>query len=78
MGMANLRNQKPTKQWELLKTLSACHGFLHWGIRSADKTHQKQVQTLNDKLKRFFKIEGESIEWEDKGYKTRFHIKPSG
>jgi hypothetical protein len=76
MGLADGRNAKCTKQWELLRTFARYHGTVTWGSRGADKKLKKQCETLVGDLKSFFRIPGEPITLtaDRKGWRTVFVI----
>jgi hypothetical protein len=76
MGMVNRSNGRPTAQWALLRDLAAERGFLDWSSRRADRRHQKRRERLSACLQRFFRIEGDAIQLEGNGWRTRFTIEP--
>lgn len=82
MGMANARNGAPNKQWLLLRAFADRHGALDWSSRSAHRSNQKQKDTLAQRLRTFFGIEGDPFELtrasggRGKGWKTRFALDP--
>lgn len=78
MGMADGRSAKPTKQWDLLRSLANDYGLLTWNSKNAHSTNQKRRETLAKNLKHFFRIEGDPIDYrgDEKGWKTRFQIEP--
>jgi hypothetical protein len=78
MGMANSRNGKPTKQWELLAHFADAHGTLTWRARTADRKNQKRKEKLAAALQAFFRIEGDPFQLtaDRKGWQTLFSISP--
>ncbi len=78
LGMADGRNAKPTKQWELLRAFAKGYGAMNWSSPAADKKNQKRRETLARDLKSFFRIDGDPIEYveETKGWRTVFTIEP--
>ncbi|MCC9654664.1 hypothetical protein [Rhodopirellula halodulae] len=80
LGMANSRNAKPVKQWQLLRTYADNHGVLTWRDSGAAQNVKKQTQELNKKLIASLGIEGTSIEYDRsiKGYRTVFRIEADG
>ena len=76
MGMANSRNAKPVKQWQLLQIYAENHGVLTWRDSGAAANVKKQTQQLNKKLVASLGIEGTPIEYDKsiKGYRTVFAI----
>ena len=76
MGMADGRNARPTKQWELLRAFAQGYGLLTWKSRYADRRNQKRSEYLARDLKAFFRIDGEPIVATDdgKGWRTIFAL----
>jgi hypothetical protein len=64
MYMVDERNKKPTKQWELLRTLAA--------------RNKKQKEVLNARLRKFFGLSGDPIVLtpEKDGWITKFSLSP--
>jgi hypothetical protein len=80
LGMANSRNAKPVKQWQLLRIYADNHGVLTWRDSGAAQNVKKQTQELNKKLIASLGIEGTPIEYDRsiKGYRTVFRIEADG
>ena len=80
LGMANSRNAKPVKQWQLLRTYADNHGVLTWRDSGAAQNVKKQTQELNKKLIASLGIAGTPIEYDRsiKGYRTVFRIDSDG
>jgi hypothetical protein len=78
MGMADGRNGKPKKQWDLLRSFAQGLGTLTWKSRSASRDNQKRKETLVQDLKAFFRLDGDPIVYSDelKGWQTVFQIEP--
>jgi hypothetical protein len=78
MGMADGRNAKPTKQWELLRFFARGFGVMTWNSPDANRKNQKRRESLADDLKSFFRLDGEPIVLTDdkKGWRTAFSIEP--
>lgn len=74
MGMADGRNTRPTKQWELLRDFTEEHGILNWGSRKADRRKQKRREDLAKDLRRFFRIESDPIVTEGNGWRALFDV----
>ncbi len=76
MGMADGRNARPTKQWELLHVLAQNHGVLTWKSPDAGRKNKKRRELLARDLKAFFRIAGEPILLTDdgKGWRTVFAL----
>jgi hypothetical protein len=76
MGMADGRNTRPTKQWELLQALARNHGVLTWKSPDAGRKNKKRRELLARDLKAFFRIDGEPIVATDdgKGWRTTFAL----
>ena len=78
MGMANKRNDQPTKQWELLQLLAEHRGELTWSDFGADRKIEHRRRLLARQLREFFGIEGDPF---DKlpgghGWRTLFTVIP--
>ena len=80
MGMADGRNARPTKQWELLQALARNRGVLTWKSPDAGRKNKKRRELLARHLKAFFRIDGEPIVATDdgKGWQTIFRIEADG
>lgn len=76
LGMASLRNGRPTKQWELLREFAHGYGHLDWSHRAADRRNQKRKELLAKQLKQFFQIAGPPFEAAGNGWKTVFTLLP--
>jgi hypothetical protein len=78
MGMGNAKNNMPTKQWEVLEVFARGRGTFTWDDPAADRKIQKQREELSKKLRAYFGIPGDPIEFvpSTKGWKTRFEIEP--
>ena len=78
MGMANLRNGQPTKQWELLQTFAEARGELTWQDAGADNKNQKRRELLGRRLRNFFGIDDDPFEIlpSQTGWRARFTIIP--
>jgi hypothetical protein len=78
MGMADRRNSRVTRQWELLRQFARGYGSMTWKSRGADRKNQKRRDNLAKDLKTFSRIEGEPIVLTDdrQGWRTVFEIKP--
>ncbi len=74
MGMADRRNARPTKQWELLRDFADERGILDWGSHKADRKLQKRREDLGKGLRRFFRIEGDPFVSEGNGWRARFDV----
>lgn len=78
MGMADGRNAHPTKQWDLLRLFAENNGTLTWGSRGADRRNQKRRENLAERLRAFFRIDGDPFEYveDEKGWRARFKTIP--
>jgi hypothetical protein len=78
MGMADRRNANPTKQWALLYSFAKGHGILDWKHSDASRKNQKRRESLAGDLQRFFRIDGDPIEYDaaHKSWQTRFAVEP--
>jgi len=76
MGMADGRNTRPTKQWELLQALARNHGVLTWKSPDAGHKNKQRRELFARDLKAFFRIDGEPIVATDdgKGWRTIFAL----
>ena len=81
MGMANRKNGDPTKQWTLLERFADSRGEIDWHSSHAALNVKKQKQELSKRLREFFGIEDDPIEWvkDTRGYyRCKFTILPIG
>ena len=81
MGMANRKNGEPTKQWKLLEGFANSHGQIDWHGRHAALSVKKQKQELSKRLRAFFRIDDDPIEWmkdTSSYYRCKFRILPIG
>jgi hypothetical protein len=80
MGMLNRKNNKPTVQWRWLEGFANSHGEIDWKNKYSAVTLKKQKQELSKRLRAFFRIEDDPIEWikETKTYRCKFRILPEG
>jgi hypothetical protein len=80
MGMANKKNTKFTKQWELFMLFAKGKGRLDWSSSDAHFRWKKQKEQLSKRLSEFFHLEDDPIRWEknEKAYRCRFRILPEG
>lgn len=78
MGMASTKNSEPTKQWELLRAFAESYGQIDWQNRFASDKLKKQKQELSKRLREFFRLEDDPIEWikGEKTYRCRFKVLP--
>jgi hypothetical protein len=78
MGMMDRRNDRPNKQWELLRVFAREQGRLTWHSPGASRKNQKHKHKLARALKALFRIQGEPIvATEDgKGWQTAFGLLP--
>jgi hypothetical protein len=78
MGMANKRNDLPTKQWELLQLFAENRGELTWNSPGADRRHEHRRLILARELRSFFGIEDDPFDHlpRGRGWRTRFSIVP--
>lgn len=76
MGMASKKNGAPTLQWALLRAFADENGVLTWASKYAGRRNQKRRENLAKDLQRFFRIEGDPIEFseDEKGWRVRFKI----
>jgi len=80
MGMVCGKSGSPNKQWELLRAFAESCGQIYWHNRLASDRLKKQKQELSKRLREFFQIEEDPIEWVkgEKSYQCLFTIKPEG
>jgi len=80
MGMLNRKNNKPTVQWRWLEGFANSHGEIDWKNKYSAVTLKKQKQELSKRLRAFFRIEDDPIEWikGTKTYRCKFRILPEG
>ena len=80
LGMADGRNAKPTKQWELLGAFARSNGVMTWKSPDAHRKNKKRRDLLARDLKVFFRIDGEPIVATDgsNGWRTTFLLAPDG
>lgn len=78
MGMADGRNARCTKRWELLRAFAAARGELTWRAGGSARKNQKRCQELANDLRAFFRIDGEPITLTEdrKGWRTAFVLEP--
>ncbi len=78
MGMASTKNSEPTKQWELLRAFAESYGQIDWQNRFASDKLKKQKQELSKRLREFFRLKDDPIEWikGEKTYRCRFKVLP--
>lgn len=81
MGMANRTNGDPIQPWKLLEGFSNSRGQIDWHGSYAGPKVKKPKQELSKRLRAFFRIEDNPIEWvrDTKGYyRSKFQILPIG
>lgn len=80
LGMADGRNAKPTKQWELLGAFARSNGVLTWKSPDAHRKNKKRRELLTRDLKSIFRINGEPIVATDdgKGWRATFAVVSDG
>lgn len=76
LGMADGRNGRPTRQWELLRIFAQEHGRLDWSSRQAGRRRQKQREVLARQLRTVFRIEGDPFCVDGNGWRTQFALVP--
>ena len=79
MGMANRKNGDRTKQWKLLEGFADARGEIDWYGRYTALNVKKQKQELSKRLREFFRIDEDPIEWvkDNSGYyRCKFRILP--
>lgn len=76
MGMVCSKSGNPTKQWELLRAFAESYGQIDWQNRFASDKLKKQKQELSKRLREFFRLEDDPIEWikGKKTYRCRFKV----
>lgn len=76
LGLGYLKSNRPTNQWHLLRDFAANGGKITWQSKGASPRNRQRKRTLKDKLKKFFRIEGEPIEPlpDEKGWRTVFVV----
>lgn len=76
MGLGHLNCNRPTHQWHLLRDFAAGGGEMTWESKGASPKNRQRKRTLKNKLKKFFRIEGEPIELlpDEKGWRTVFTV----
>lgn len=79
IGMADGRNGRPSKQWDLLREFARGQGLMTWQSPGACRKNQKRRELLGKSLAAFFRIEGDPIELtkDGQGWQTRFRIEGS-
>ena len=81
MGMANRKNGDPTRQWKLLEGFANSRGEIDWHGRHAALSVKKQKQELSKRLRTFFGLDDDPIEWVKDArsyYRCKFRILPIG
>ncbi len=81
MGMANRKNGDRTKQWKLLEGFSNSRGQIDWQSGHAALNVKKQKQELSKRLRAFFGLDDDPIEWVKDTrsyYRCKFTILPIG
>ena len=81
MGMANRKNGDPTKQWKLLEGFANSRGEIDWYGTHAALSVKKQKQELSKRLRAFFGLDDDPIEWVKDTrsyYRCKFTILPVG
>jgi len=78
MGMANRRNDQPTKQWRLLQLFAARHGEITWRDPGAERKNEHRRLLLARQLREFFGIDGDPFDRvpAGRGWRTRFTVIP--
>ena len=78
--MANTRNGNPTIPWELLRAFAESRGQIDWQSQHASFKVRDQKPRLSKKLREFFRLKDEPIEYlkEEGCYRCLFTIKPEG
>ncbi|MGH6895150.1 MAG: hypothetical protein ACREJ5_01180 [Geminicoccaceae bacterium] len=78
MGMANSRNDQPTKQWELLQLFAENRGELTWDSPGADRKNAHRRLALARQFREFFGIDGDPFQRLSggRGWRTLFTIIP--
>jgi hypothetical protein len=78
MGMADKRNAKPNRHWQLLNALAAAGGSFLWESPEANEKFYQQKCRLIEHLCSIFGLKSDPIPWnkEAKAYICRFKIRP--
>lgn len=76
LGMADGRNARPNKQWELLRAFASGHGLLTWSTAGACRQNKKRKEYLSTALREFFRIDGDPFELtgDKKGWRAKFKL----
>lgn len=77
----NKKNGDRTEQWKLLEAFAAStRGEINWNSPYATDKLKKQKQVLSKRLRDFFRLQEDPIEWVkgEKCYRCRFKILPEG
>ena len=80
MGMYSKKNGDRTVQWKLLEAFANSRGEIDWSSPFATDKLKKQKQELSRRLREFFRLKEDPIEWVkgEKCYRCRFQILPEG
>ncbi|WP_197904712.1 hypothetical protein [Desulfosarcina alkanivorans] len=80
MGMYSKKNGDCTVQWKLLEAFANSRGEIDWRSPLATDKLKKQKQELSRRLREFFRLKEDPIEWVkgEKCYRCRFRILPEG
>jgi len=80
MGMYSKKNGDCTVQWKLLEAFANSRGEIDWSSPLATDKLKKQKQELSRRLREFFRLKEDPIEWVkgEKCYRCRFRILPEG
>ena len=78
MGMYSKKNGDRTVQWKLLEAFANSRGEIDWSSPFATDKLKKQKQELSRRLREFFRLDEDPIEWVkgEKCYRCRFRILP--
>ena len=78
MGMLNKKNGNFTEQWKLLQGFADSKGEIDWNTPYANVRVKKQKQELSKRLRFFFRMDDDPIEYvkKKKAYRCRFWIFP--
>ncbi len=78
LGMVNKKNSEPTAQWKLLLGFADAQGSIDWKSSVASNNLKAQKRSLSKRLRNFFRLENDPIEWikTEKCYRCRFRILP--
>jgi hypothetical protein len=68
LGMKNRKSGKPTLQWTLLRTLAKTDGIIPLQSPKDHDRVKKQKSELSKKLKAYFQLPGDPIEWKHGKY----------